>query len=84
MVCILTYVMIKNVPNYEKGMTSVYNNIYISVATVMLIYGYKVYVVEVDRTRSFIVSNAMQEISSELTKAVRDYAKTGDIKYYEY
>ena len=82
-VCVLTYVTIKKVPNYEIGMTSVYNNIYIFVTMFMIIYAYKVYSTEVNRIISFIVSNVMQEISSELTKAVRDYAKTGDIKYFK-
>jgi len=83
LMCVMGYFLVKRIPGYEIGMLSIYNNIYIFVTTVMLIFGYEVYNTGINRIRTYIISNEMQEVSSSLTKSARDYVATGDIKYFE-
>lgn len=81
--CVIIYVKTSQQQNYEIGLTSIYNNLYMLIAFLMVVYGYKVYSIGIKRIHSYIVSNTMQEIVSDLTKNIRDYTRTNSEEYFD-
>ena len=81
--CLYLFLQVQKLPNYDKGLMSIYNTFFIIIAITLAIYGYKLYLNGYNRINSYLISNIIQEIASNLISSVRDYTKTMNQDFFD-
>jgi hypothetical protein len=81
-IVIIAFKKISKIKDYNISMLYVYNLMLVTFGIITFITGLSVYSSGFLRLRTHILSGMIGDISSSLTKNVRDFAKTSDKKYF--
>lgn len=81
-VSVIDFNKISQTTDYNEGLLSIYNWTFLTFAILTVYTGLSVYSSGFMRLRTYILAGMMQDISSRLTKDVRDFAKTSDNHYF--